>query len=392
VLDALLERRESVRTSENGMFAVGAPLLLPGRVLGLVYVMRWSPAPPFDGDDRMFLCLAGHLVATALAQAQREGTLARAVEAARGPAQAPPLLGDSEPMRALRDRIERFAASDAAILIRGESGSGKELVARALHARSPRADGPFVAVNCAAIPESLIESELFGHDRGAFTGAGKAVRGKFALADGGTLFLDEVGDLGAAAQAKVLRAIEEGEVTPIGSEETLEVDVRVVSATHKLLEEEIAVGRFRSDLYYRLAVAEIAVPPLGARGNDVVVLAGAFLARAARRLGREVRGFTPDALATLPRQAWPGNVRQLANEIERALLLEDGEWIGLDDLRARTAAGEEGPPRSLGEHERQLVQRALADAGGNVRAAAKALEISRNTLYRKLKKYGIGQE
>jgi Nif-specific regulatory protein len=389
VLDALLVRRECLLHGDGGRHGVGAPLVGAGRVLGFLYLAR--AAPPFGVEDRTFLDLAARLVSAALVQAEREGKLARVAEALREPAGE--LIGSSPAIVKLRERVERYAAArDAAVLIRGESGTGKGLVARLIHAASPRADGPFVSVNCAAIPDTLIESELFGHEKGAFTGAARALRGKFALAHGGTLFLDEIGDLSAAAQAKVLRAIEEREIQPLGSEEPVEVDVRVLSATHRSLEAEIAAGRFRSDLYYRLAVTELAMPPLRARPGDVLLLADAFLLRSAARVGRPVRGFTPEARAVLVRYGWPGNVRQLANEIERALLLETGELIALEDLQARVGARPHHAAlvaRTFADAEREAVQRALDEAGGNIRAAARALAVSRNMLYRKLRKHGL---
>jgi DNA-binding NtrC family response regulator len=390
VLDALLQRRESVLVTEGGQRAVGAPLLAGAHVRGLLYVTRKAPA--FTPEDRAFLDITAQLTSAALMQGEREGHLQRVAEASLGAETE--LLGDTPPLAALRERLQRYAAArDTTVLIRGESGTGKGLVARQLHARSPRADGPFVAVNCAAIPDTLIESELFGHEKGAFTGAARAMRGKFALAHGGTIFLDEVGDLSPSAQAKVLRVVEEREIQPLGSEDTVEVDVRVLSATHRSFEDEIAAGRFRADLYYRLAVVELLVPPLRERGDDILVLAEAFLRRAALRLGRRVAGFTPGARDVLLRYGWPGNVRQLANEIERALLLSDVDTIDLEDLRARTTTDARAPlaalPRTFADAERALLQRALDDAGGNIRAASRTLEISRNMLYRKLRKYHL---
>jgi DNA-binding NtrC family response regulator len=390
VLEAVLQRRESVLVTETGHRAVGAPVLAASRVLGLLYVARSAPA--FTVEDRAFLDLTAQLTGAALSQGEREARLQRVAEASQGIATE--LLGAAPALVALRERLQRYAAArDTTVLIRGESGTGKGLVARKLHACSPRADGPFVAVNCAAIPDTLIESELFGHEKGAFTGAARAVRGKFALAHGGTIFLDEVGDLSPSAQAKVLRVVEEREIQPLGSEETIEVDVRILSATHRSFEDEIAAGRFRADLYYRLAVVELLVPPLRERGDDILLLAEAFLQRAALRLGRRVVGFTPGARDVLLRHGWPGNVRQLANELERALLLSDGDTIGLEDLRARTTseapAPLAGPARTFADAERELLQRALDDAGGNIRAASRTLEISRNTLYRKLRKYHL---
>jgi Nif-specific regulatory protein len=301
------------------------------------------------------------------------------------------LVGASEPMQRLRRETQLYAAArDTSVLIRGESGTGKELVARTLHARSARSTGPFVVVNCAAIPETMIESELFGHERGAFTGAVKQVRGKLALADGGTIFLDEVGDLALAAQAKLLRALEYGEVQPLGSERVLEVDVRVISATHKDLEREIKAGRFREDLYYRLAVGKIDVPPLRARGDDAVQLAGMFLERYAVQLGKRIAGLGPAALDTLRRHPWPGNVRQLRNEIERAAILCDGaivEELGVGVPAATSPAP--GPVPTLEEAERRHIESALREHDGNILATARAIGVSRGLLYRKIARYGI---
>jgi len=390
VLEAVLQRRESVLVGEGGHCAVGAPVLAASRVWGLFYVARRAPA--FSPEDRAFLEVTAQLTGAALRQGEREGRLQRVAEASLG-ADAE-LLGTTPPLAALRERLQRYAAArDTTVLIRGESGTGKGLVARQLHKRSPRTDGPFVAVNCAAIPDTLIESELFGHEKGAFTGAARAMRGKFALAHGGTIFLDEVGDLSPSAQAKVLRVVEEREIQPLGSEATVEVDVRILSATHRNFDDEIAAGRFRADLYYRLAVVELMVPPLRDRGDDIILLAEAFLQRAALRLGRRVAGFTTGAREVLLRYSWPGNVRQLANEIERALLLSDVDTIDLSDLRARTATDARVPvavaARTFAEAERELLQRALDEADGNIRAASRTLEMSRNTLYRKLRKYQL---
>jgi len=392
VQKACVERKESLLCEVGKSSAIAAPLLAAGKPLGFAFVLRRSS--PFSASDRDFLIAFGHLAGSALAQAGERGRLTRVVESMSEPAVE--LVGEDESMRALRERIDRFAqAPDTAVLIRGESGSGKEVCARLVHARSPRASQPFVAVNCAAIPDTLIESELFGHEKGAFTGAVRSKRGKFTLADGGTLFLDEIGDLSASAQAKVLRAIEEGEILPLGSEETEHVDVRILSATHKPLEAEIAAGRFRSDLFYRLSVLELLVPPLRLRGGDVVVLAENFLARSARRLGKSTRGFSDSALATLRAYSWPGNVRQLANEVERALLLSDGEEVDLDDLRTRIIDDDDktmDQPTTFRDAERALVEKALKDADGNIQATARALGISRNTLYRKLNKYKLVPE
>jgi Nif-specific regulatory protein len=283
------------------------------------------------------------------------------------------------------------------VLVRGESGSGKELIARALHTSSPRAERPFVTLNCAAIPETMLESELFGYEKGAFTGAVAKKRGKFALADGGTLFLDEIGDLALPAQAKLLRAIQEGEIQPLGAERTQKVDVRVVSATHKDLMKEIADKRFREDLYYRLAVVEIEVPPLREREGDVALLATALMRRSAAQMGKRLDGFTDAALAALVRHDWPGNVRELRNEIERAVINADGALVDAHDLSPRLGAARPKPgqprTRSLAEQfaeleptEKSLVEDAMSQAKGNVSEAARLLGITRIMMKRRVDK------
>jgi two-component system response regulator HydG len=376
---------------------MGAPLVGVQGALGYLYVEERRRAAPFAADDLDFLAALAELAGAALEQSQQHRRVLDWVEAHRRADAAAPILGDSPVMRQALDRVRRFAASgDTTVLVRGETGTGKELVARTLHALSPRAEAPFVAVNCAAIPETMIESELFGHERGAFTGADKARRGAFAVARGGTLFLDEIGDLALTAQAKVLRAIEEREVQPVGADHPVPIDLRIVAATHRPLEDEVAAGRFRADLFYRINVAEVELPPLRARGDDVVVLAEAFLRKGAARLGRIGVRLAPAALATLRRYDWPGNVRQLRNELERALLLADSAEIDLEDLRRRitlaappVGATGDKPLSAMETSERAVVAQALADAQGNVMAAAKALGVSRGTLYRKVEKYGL---
>jgi DNA-binding NtrC family response regulator len=391
LLDALLARRESaiVRGGGGQPPGLGAPLLAGAEAVGFIYVTRFEPFVEAELD---YLMALAHLTAAAVSQAGERRRLSRAVEAWRDERPAIEMVGEDEAMQRLRARIEKYAPSSAAVLIRGESGTGKELVARLLHQQSPRADQPFVSVNCAAIPDSLIESELFGHEKGAFTGAIKRRRGKFELADRGTLFLDEVGDLSLAAQAKVLRALEEREIHPVGAEEAIAIDVRVVSATHKPLEADMADGGFRSDLFYRLGVAELTVPPLRERGDDIVRLARWYLERAARRLGRSVEGFADDVEETLRRYDWPGNVRQLANEIERALLLSEGPRVDLEDLRLRTAAGEGVRSPTMAAVERAAIERALEESGGSVTRAAGLLGMSRATLYRRLALYKLEPE
>jgi two-component system response regulator HydG len=309
------------------------------------------------------------------------------------------IIGKSRAMVALIDMIAMVAPSEATVLIAGESGTGKELIARCLHANSPRRDKPFVVVNCAAITETLLESELFGHEKGAFTGAERRREGRFMQAHGGTIFLDEVGEMPAAMQAKLLRVIQEREIQRVGGTEVLEVDVRILAATHRDLAAEVAAGRFREDLFYRLNVVALKVPPLRERRDDIPLLAGHFLTRYAERNRKTVRGFTPRCLDLLLRHDWPGNVRELENAVERAVILMAGDYVSEKDLPLSIAgAGEALPtpgepaapsgPRTLEDIEREAILATLQLAEGNKSKAAEMLGITRKTLYKKLKAYG----
>jgi two-component system nitrogen regulation response regulator NtrX len=314
------------------------------------------------------------------------------------------MVGESPALVRLRAEIEKAAPSNGRALVFGENGTGKELVARAIHARSLRAAGPFVEVNCAAIPEELIESELFGHVKGAFTGALAARKGKFELADGGTLFLDEVGDMSLKTQAKVLRALQEQRIEPVGGARSVEVDVRVIAATNKNLEEEIQRGRFRDDLYFRLNVIPLHVPPLRERREDIPLLARHFMAVLSAEHGRRPRSIARGALEALSRLPWPGNVRELRNIIERMVIMAPGDTIELGHLPASlleslpegsaSAAAAEAPGRgTLAEareaFERAFIMRAYRECLGNMSRTADALGVERSNLYRKMKGYGL---
>ncbi len=309
------------------------------------------------------------------------------------------LVGESEVMARVREQVKKVAATDATVLVLGESGTGKELVARALHSQSRRRDRPFVPVSCAALPEGLLESELFGHEKGAFTGAGRRKIGRFELADGGTLFLDEVGELPPAVQVKLLRVLQEHRFERVGGEETIEVDVRLVSATNRDLRARAAAGTFREDLYYRLAIVPLTLPPLRARPGDLALLAGHFLAKHAGRIGRRPAGFEPRALEVLARHAWPGNVRELENAVQQAMVFAEGDLVRAEDLPAalRDApaalpipTGDRPLPEILDDLERQLVADALARAHGVKAEAARLLGVKASALYYKLEKYGLG--
>jgi two-component system nitrogen regulation response regulator NtrX len=309
------------------------------------------------------------------------------------------MVGESYVMAQLREQIAMAAPTNGRVLIFGENGTGKELVARSIHAMSRRRAGPFIEVNCAAIPEELIESELFGHTKGAFTGAVSDRRGKFEVADTGTLFLDEIGDMSLKTQAKVLRALQEQIVEPVGGSNSVRVDVRVLAATNKDLPTEIRAGRFREDLYFRLNVIPIFVPPLRDREGDISLLAEHFMAELAREYGRRPKRLDPGAATGLRSYRWPGNVRELRNVIERLIIMVPGETITLNDLAFLDGGSvaivetEGAPPLTLHEarerFERDYILRALAAQQGNISRTADALGVERSNLYRKMRAFGI---
>ena len=310
-----------------------------------------------------------------------------------------PLVGTSQALHEVRARIALIAPTEARVLITGESGTGKELVASAIHRQSARAARPFVCVNSAAIPKDLVESEMFGHERGAFTGAGERRLGRFELADGGTLFLDEVGDLGAEAQAKLLRVLETGVIERLGGEKPITVDVRVIAATNKRLAKAAQEGRFREDLLFRLDVLPIHIPPLRERTDDIAPLVQHFVARQEARLGRPVR-YDAGAIPLLMGYSWPGNVRELANIVERLAILAGADVISADDV-ARVLPNSVGAPAeggtwtdvaladALDAFERRLIARALSAAHGNVADAARKLATDRANLYRRMRRLGL---
>jgi len=311
------------------------------------------------------------------------------------------MIGKSVPMRALRQQIASAAPTNGRILIYGESGTGKELVARALHQNSPRATLPFVELNCAAIPEELIESELFGHTKGAFTGATQAKRGKFEQADGGTLLLDEVSDMSLKVQAKVLRVLEEQRFEPVGSNTTVKVDVRIIAATNKRLDEEIERGGFRADLFYRLNVIPFEVPPLRERREDIPLLTAHFNHKYSAEYARAPKLFTDEAIERLIAYDWPGNVRELRNTVERVVIMSIKEKITADDLPPLGTPDGVKAPSSYNftsyregreSYERNYILRKLAECDGNVTRTAEALGIDRSHLYRRMKALGISDK
>jgi DNA-binding NtrC family response regulator len=321
--------------------------------------------------------------------------LRQAVDASKT---SPEIVGESAAVRRVHDLIRRVAPTEASVLVIGESGTGKELIARALHDNSARSAGPFVAVNCAAVPEALLESELFGHARGAFTDARHSRQGLFQEASGGTIFLDEIGEMPIALQPKLLRALQERTIRPVGANSEIPIDVRIVAATNRDLESAVEEGRFRQDLFYRLNVISLEVPPLRARGNDVLILAQTFIRRFAVLTEKRVEGMLSATAEKLLAYDWPGNVRELQNCIERAVTLTDFDKLSIEDLPERvrqyskpapvSAVEDPGELVTMEEVERRYIRRVMEAVGGNKTMAAKLLGYDRKTLYRKLAAVG----
>jgi DNA-binding NtrC family response regulator len=328
---------------------------------------------------------------------ERRRLSAEAVAAPKtGAAQVAEIEGKSPRMLDVYKLVARVAPTTATVLVVGESGTGKELVARAIHTRSPRAGKAFVPVNCTALSESLLESELFGHARGAFTGAVSAKRGLFEMANDGTLFLDEIGDMGPKMQAQLLRVLQDGEVRPVGGTESIRVDVRLVCATNRDLEADVKTGRFREDLYFRINVVTVRMPPLRERAGDIPILVRHFLAKIARRESRSEASVSPEALEVLCRHSWPGNVRELENAIERAVAVAKGNVVLPSDLPVEVYGGSPAQPGeifddrpTLSELEKRYIALILAECGGNKKKAAERLGIDRRTLYRALERAGV---
>ena len=442
LVDKVVQQRQVVTAETGGRALIAAPVHGGGDdVIGILWVDRQGPA--WDQIDTLAAGCLAHLTSAAWVGAEARDQAVRRADALEeqlgGSLADGELVGRSEAAQRVVAFVKRVGPSDATVLLGGESGSGKEMVARALHRASRRAKGPCVAVNCAALTESLIESELFGHEKGAFTGATEKKAGRFEMADKGTLFLDEVGELPLGLQTKFLRVLEERRFERVGGQKAIEVDVRVVAATNRDLAEMVKRGTFREDLFYRLSVITIEVPPLRERLDDVPLLADHFLARFRHQAARRISGFAPDAIAAMTRYGWPGNVRELRNAVERAIVLGDCEQIVAQDLppqvlaqaappRHRTspptpplgssistapapvpmplptidpmprppvaAVATPAPPRagvarSLRELEKEGILAALAATGGNKAQAAAILEIDRSTLYKKLKDYEI---
>jgi len=399
--DVLLEERlagvESLR-AERIRSLIAAPLTQQGRTLGLLYVDTREPGPSFEERHLQMLSALGALAVGALVGVRQMEWLEE--ENRRlSDSLAHDMVGEGPRMKEIYRLLGRAAASDSTVLLRGESGTGKELAARALHQGSPRAGKPFVAVNCATLSETLLESELFGHERGAFTGAVARKIGKAEAADGGTLFLDEVGEIPPSLQAKLLRFLQERELERLGGNRPIRVDVRVVAATNRDLETGIREGSFRQDLYYRLNVITLNLPPLRDRREDIPLLASHFAALTSRRLGHPVAGFTPEARACLQRYDWPGNVRELANAVERALVLGEGGLIRPEDLPETVLESASVPEVHLGrfhevvqETKKQLIRAAVTEAEGNITKAAGRLGLQPTYLHRLIRNLELRSE
>jgi len=366
------------------------------RVVGVIEVLNKRTAATFGEGDRALLERLAEQVGEALAMTHLDDSRERPVRYNR-------IVGASPAMVAVYDVMASAVATDATVLVLGESGTGKEMVARAIHANGARAEGPFVKVDCTAIPETLIEAELFGHEKGAFTGADRMVKGKCELASGGTLFLDEIGDMPLALQAKLLRFVQDRELERIGGRTVIKADVRVVAATHRDLDDAVRRGTFRKDLYYRIKVVNIALPALRERGgDDVAQLARHFLRVYARRHGRPARSIDPAAMSLLGGHSWPGNIRELEHCIESAVVLCRGPVVlpahlslpqaAAGDNEGEEPEGNEPDGLTLAEVERRHILRVLSREGGNRTRTAAALGIGRNTLARKLKQYGLADD
>ncbi|MBO51452.1 MAG: sigma-54-dependent Fis family transcriptional regulator [Planctomycetaceae bacterium] len=387
-----------------------APLIARDVTFGVIHLYSTDSENLLESNDLEFSLAVADQLAVALDGLQDRESLVKGLAQVQGENESlrsqlaidSELVGDSEQMDELRGIIERIASTDATVLVRGESGVGKELVARAIHFRSRRRHGPFVCMNCAALSESLLESELFGHEKGAFTGATDRKPGKFEQSDGGTLFLDEVGEMPPAIQAKFLRALEGHPFERVGGRTAVDADVRVVAATNRDLEEAVAEGTFRKDLYYRLFVVEIQVAPLRDHAEDIVQLAHFFCDQFVKKSGREISGFTPGALAALKAYDWPGNVRELRNAVERTVILCAGDQISEADIQLSTLATTDessssssvvpsGGNVSLETLEQQHILAVLESTEWNKSQAARILGIERSTLDRKLKRYQVSR-
>jgi transcriptional regulator with GAF, ATPase, and Fis domain len=382
-----------------------APLVLYGRALGAIYLTAADPSTHFDEGHLQLVTVIGRIAAVALNNARHVEQLESECDLLRAESSVEHgMVGESAAVKRVYQFIARVAPADTTVLVRGESGTGKELAARALHQNSPRSVRPFVAINCAALTETLLESELFGHERGAFTGALAQKKGKLEVADGGTLFLDEVGEMPATLQAKLLRVLQEREFERVGGTRTIRVDVRVVAATNRDLEAAVKAGGFRQDLYYRLNVVSFEMPPLRERREDIALLASYFVSKYAAKFKRRVTGLSAEARACLTAYDWPGNVRELENAVERAVVLGSTDRVLPEDLPETVldaapadADADAAPPATryhdaLREAKRQLILRALEQSAGSFTEAARSLGVHPNYLHRLIRNLNLRPE
>ena len=396
--DEQLREAKSLLTAQvRALLAV--PLAALGRTHGVLYLDSKNPAVAFDEGQLQLLFGLANLAAAALPNVRRMEWLEAERQRLDELRLESGMVGESARMKQVREVLARVAPTDSTLLILGETGTGKELAARAIHANSSRSGGPFLAVNCAALTETLLESELFGHERGAFTGAIAQKKGKFEIADRGTVFLDEVAELTLPIQAKLLRALEERQFERLGGTRPIRVDVRLIAATNKNLEEAIRAGQFREDLFYRLHVISVTMPPLRERVEDIPLLASFFVARFASKLNRKISGFSAEAHARLTSYEWPGNVRELSNAIERAVVLCEGDVLRPEDLPESLLeagpAGETALPayhEALNETKRRLIREAVEAAHGNYTEAAKRLGLHPNYLHRLIRNLGMKEQ
>jgi Nif-specific regulatory protein len=395
--DRYLRNRESL--SDLGVTSViCAPVLFGERVLGLIHLYCTDPLRALDDEDLHFAVAVAKQLAAVIHQMQRQDSLTAENRILRDQLRVESeLVGESDAVKGIESQVARVASTNATVLIRGESGVGKELVARAIHYSSQRREAPFVCLNCAALTETLLESELFGHEKGSFTGATEKKIGKFEAADHGTIFLDEIGEMNVGTQAKLLRILEGHSFERVGGSVPIKVDVRVVAATNQPLEDAVRAGTFRKDLFFRLQVVEMRVPPLRERRSDISLLADHFLRRFVRETGRKIKGFTPAALQKMEAYDWPGNVRELRNVVERAVALSGGPmldaadiWLSsLDMFSPAEAAPGAYQPVSLEEVEKVHIMRTLQHTDWNKSKSAEILKIERSTLDRKIKLYDL---
>ena len=397
--DRYLRNRESL-TDLGATSLICAPIVFGERVLGLIHLYCTDPHKALDAEDLEFAVAVAKQLGGVINQMRKQMSLSAENRSLRDQLRVESeLVGDSSVIRDLESQISRVAGTNATCLVRGESGSGKELVARAIHFNSPRKEGPFVCLNCAALTETLLESELFGHEKGSFTGATEKKIGKFEAANHGTIFLDEIGEMNVGTQAKLLRILEGHPFERVGGSVAIQVDVRVVAATNQPLEENVRNGTFRRDLFFRLQVVEIRVPPLRERKSDVPILADFFLKRFVRETARRIRGYTPAAMKKMEEYHWPGNVRELRNVVERAVALGTGPYLDASDIWLSTlesfpppapdAEAEVWSPVALEEVEKQHILRTLTHTDWNKSQSAAILQIERSTLDRKIKLFGL---